>query len=68
MFGNFHIVNNSNLNVINPQISLCWVVVDSSVFIFGIKVLFDGVGNSQEVVEGSAVFGVLVKVVLEVFE
>jgi hypothetical protein len=43
-------------------------VVDSSGFIFGIKVLFDGVGNSQEVVEGSAVFGVLVEVVLEVFE
>jgi hypothetical protein len=43
-------------------------MVDSSVFIFGIKVLFDGVGNSQEIVEGSAVFGVLVEVVLEVFE
>ena len=54
--------------MINPQISLCWVVVDSSVFIFGIKVLFDGVGNSQEVVEGSAGFGVLVEIVLEVFE
>ena len=54
--------------MINPEISLCWVVVDSSVFVFGIKVLFDGICNSQEVVECSAVFGVLVEVVLEVFE
>ena len=68
LYGIFYIVSNSNLNVINPKISLCWVVVDSSVFVFGIKVLFDGICNSQEVVECSAVFGVLVEVVLEVFE
>jgi len=43
-------------------------VVDSSSFIFFFKVLFDGVCYSQEVVESSAVFGVLVEVVLEVLE
>jgi len=39
-------------------------VVESSVFIFRLKIIFDGVGNSQEVVEGFADFGVLVEVVL----